>query len=125
MAAQLNILTFLSACVKSDWDLSSVEAASITSVIFACAAAGAVFWGRYSDRNGRRRGLVLSFSVVVIFGLASALSGNIWWLFILRGVTGFGLGADGESAGFLLLLSPKIPSSKSCLSAGGRVDRSI
>ncbi|CAM9291173.1 unnamed protein product [Phaeothamnion confervicola] len=105
-AVELNLLTYLSTCVKEDWGLSSIEAATITSVVFASGMIGSAFWGRFSDRNGRYRGIIVPLSLSVCFGLASAGSYNLWWLLVLRGITGFGLGGEAMPADYIAEVVP-------------------
>lgn len=55
-AMELMILSILSPAVKCQWDLSSMEEAIITSVVFVGALIGSLFWGVFGDIFGRKKG---------------------------------------------------------------------
>ena len=55
----------------------------------------APYWGRFSDKYGRRPALLIALTGSVIGYIIFAFSGNIWMLFLSRIVTGMGGGTVG------------------------------
>jgi len=99
-AMELMILAILSPIVKCQWDLSSIEEALITSIVFLGLMIGVLFWGLLNDIIGRKSSLLLVDISVVLCGLLSAVPvsmddrrefGYPWLLFWRFGV-GFSSG---------------------------------
>ena len=99
-AMELMILAILSPIVKCQWDLTSMEEALITSVVFLGLMVGVFFWGLLNDIIGRKFSLLLVDICVLLCGLLSAVPvsaddgrkyGYPWLLFWRFGV-GFSSG---------------------------------
>lgn len=100
-AMELMILSILSPAVKCQWELSSVEEAIITSVVFLGALIGSMFWGFFGDTFGRKKALIGTNVIVLVCGVLSALKltpnddriPGYPWLLLCR--FGVGFGASG------------------------------
>lgn len=55
---------------------------------------GAIFWSVYADKRGRHSAFLWSLIFLVVTGLATALSGSVKTLIILRTIVGFGIGGN-------------------------------
>ena len=89
---------FIAPSLITEWNISRPALAPVLSAALFGLAFGALLAGPLSDRLGRR---VLLIASVVIFGvacLASAFSGDLTHLTILRFITGLGLGAAMPNA---------------------------
>lgn len=91
-AMEVSLLSFLATCVGEDWNLTSNEIASITSVVFAGELLGAIFWSQIADKFGRRISFICACSLISCGGIFSALSPSLGWLLFFRGLVGFGVG---------------------------------
>ena len=96
-AMELTILSIVSPEVRCMWDLTSYQEAFITTVVFVGMGISSSWWGNLCDRFGRKVGLLLCAAWTTYFGFISALSPNYFWLIILRGMTGFGIGGAPQS----------------------------
>ncbi|KAL0487089.1 cation transport protein [Acrasis kona] len=94
--------SFVVPVLTKEWKLSKdFQEPIISSAVFIGMFFGAMIWGQFSDRFGRRMGVV-AFSIFTgIFGLSSAFSTNWIMFMILRGFTG--VGAAGSHIPFSLL----------------------
>jgi MFS family permease len=88
------LLSFLQVLVKHEWQLSYAEEAGITAVVFLGELPGALFWGVFGDRYGRRRGFLWSTLCIACFGLLSAFTTNIFQLMLCRAFVGFGVSGN-------------------------------
>ena len=91
------ILTFLLPILSEEWDLNDGEDGTIGAVVFGGMLIGAVFWPQVSDRQGRRKAVIMSNIGQIIFGMLSAVAWNVWSIMVLRFITGFCLGASSCS----------------------------
>lgn len=91
-AAEVFLIAFALPGFMADFDLSPGQAGLVVSSTFLGMFVGAWFWGSISDRIGRRTGFQITIAIFAIFGLASAFAPTVWWLVVLRCLTGFGLG---------------------------------
>ncbi len=91
-AAELLAIGFALPGIREEFGLSTFQAGLIASAAFAGMLLGATFWGTLADRLGRRAGFQLTVLTFAVFGLASAFAPNAEVLFVLRLLTGFGLG---------------------------------
>ncbi|MDG6964791.1 MAG: MFS transporter [Nitrososphaerota archaeon] len=70
------------------------DTALITSAALLGAVFGAVLFGNLADRLGRKKLYVADLVFFVVFAAASALSQNLWELYLFRFLLGIGIGAD-------------------------------
>jgi len=100
-ALEISLLSFLTACVGVDWNLSYAEKATLTGMVFLGIVLGSLFFGRFADAYGRRTSYLYSCLLISCGGLLSAVAPSIYSLIIFRMLTGFGIG--GSSVPFDLL----------------------
>ena len=78
--------------LKESWGISDMIAGSIGSYTTMGTAAGAVLFGLYSDRFGRKRIIILTTMLFSIFTLLSGFAPNAILFTICRVIAGFGFG---------------------------------
>jgi MFS family permease len=74
---------------------SAFVVAAIAASFNVATLLSAPYWGRFSDKYGRRPALLIALTGSVIGYVIFAFSGNIWMLFLSRIVTGLGGGTVG------------------------------
>ncbi|WP_330282430.1 MFS transporter [Streptomyces sp. NBC_00588] len=79
------------------------------------ACVGALFWGRLTDRFGRKKLFMITLVVYLAATALTAVSFSTWWFFAFRFLTGFGIG--GEYAAINSAIDELIPAAYR-----GRVD---
>lgn len=82
------------------------------------ACVGALFWGRLTDRFGRKKLFMITLVVYLAATALTAVSFSTWWFFAFRFLTGFGIG--GEYAAINSAIDELIPANYR-----GRVDLAI
>jgi MFS family permease len=82
------------------------------------ACAGALFWGRLTDKWGRKKLFMITLAVYLAANALTAVSFSTWWFFLFRFLTGFGIG--GEYAAINSAIDELIPAQYR-----GRVDLMI
>ncbi|XP_043233664.1 synaptic vesicle 2-related protein-like isoform X1 [Amphibalanus amphitrite] len=90
---EMMILSILSPAVQCTWRISEWRQAFITTVVFLGMMLSSPFWGKFSDKYGRKTTLVLSGSFLFFYGFLSAFAPTYVWLLLLRGLVGFCVGA--------------------------------
>jgi len=91
-AMEVMLVSFALPAMSSEWSLGAAQKGLVSTALFVGMLAGALFWGRLSDRVGRRAGFVATIAVDSVFGLASAFAPNFASFVALRALTGFGVG---------------------------------
>ncbi|MDX2594679.1 MULTISPECIES: MFS transporter [Streptomyces] len=71
------------------------------------ACVGALFWGRLTDRFGRKNLFMITLAVYLAATALTAVSFAPWWFFLFRFLTGFGIG--GEYAAINSAIDELIP----------------
>jgi len=93
-AMDVGILSFIIAALKVDWGLSPEQMGWIGSVNSIGMAVGALFFGLWADRIGRKNIFIIT---LLLFSLASGVSAFTTTLFaflVLRFFVGMGLGGE-------------------------------
>ncbi|KJY20741.1 MULTISPECIES: MFS transporter [unclassified Streptomyces] len=72
------------------------------------ACSGALFFGRLTDLFGRKKLFLITLAVYLGATALTALSFSVWWFFLFRFLTGFGIG--GEYAAINSAIDELIPS---------------
>ncbi|MER5767900.1 MFS transporter [Streptomyces sp. NPDC001985] len=72
------------------------------------ACLGALFFGRLTDRYGRKKLFLITLAVYLAATALTAVSFSVWWFFLFRFLTGFGIG--GEYAAINSAIDELIPS---------------
>eukprot|EP00043_Microstomoeca_roanoka_P019501 m.220178 g.220178 ORF g.220178 m.220178 type:complete len:570 (-) comp17006_c2_seq15:199-1908(-) len=92
---EVGLLSFLQVEAKDTFHLSDVAESTLSSVVFAGQLVGALFWGPFADKYGRKRGAFFPALLVTTAGLASAFSVDFYMLVSLRFLVGVGIGGMG------------------------------
>ncbi|RHY60512.1 hypothetical protein DYB30_011335 [Aphanomyces astaci] len=127
-AVEVMLLSFLQVLVKDEWHLTSTQQAGITAAVFAGELPGALFWGFFADKYGRRLGFLLSALCIAVFGIWSAFVPTVWWLMACRAMVGFGVSGNRLCATPLVLVLcsfPWMPESPKWLVDQHRYDEAI
>ncbi|GAA2886287.1 MFS transporter [Streptomyces mexicanus] len=96
--------------------ISSSQVTGVAAALYvAGACSGALFWGRLTDRFGRRKLFMITLAVYLSATALTAVSFQSWWFFLFRFLTGFGIG--GEYAAINSAIDELIPAAYR-----GRVD---
>jgi MFS family permease len=96
--------------------ISSSQVTGMAAALYvAGACTGALFWGRLTDRFGRKKLFMITLAVYLAATALTAVSFHAWWFFLFRFLTGFGIG--GEYAAINSAIDELIPANYR-----GRVD---
>ncbi|MFF7449192.1 MULTISPECIES: MFS transporter [unclassified Streptomyces] len=99
--------------------ISSGQVTGLAAALYvAGACAGALFWGRLTDKWGRKKLFMITLAVYLAATALTAVSFSTWWFFTFRFLTGFGIG--GEYAAINSAIDELIPAKYR-----GRVDLMI
>jgi len=94
--AEILVSSSLLTALKSIWDLTPMFRGLMMSIIFIGVFIGGLIGGQIADIYGRRRALLVSYSGIVIFGIATAAAQGPISMLILRfffgAAFGFGMG---------------------------------
>jgi MFS transporter, PHS family, inorganic phosphate transporter len=93
-AYDLFVIGIASSLITKDWNLGSGRLAILNSTMLAAAFLGALVFGRYADKVGRKRVYWLVAAVMIAGALGSAFAQSFWMLIAFRFVLGFGVGGD-------------------------------
>ncbi|OGT33811.1 MAG: MFS transporter [Gammaproteobacteria bacterium RIFCSPHIGHO2_02_FULL_39_13] len=101
-AYDLFIISIVTSILGPIWHLSTLQTALLNGAALAAAAFGAVFFGFFSDRYGRKK--LYGYEVLVLFcgAILSAAAMSFVWLFITRLIVGFGIGGDYPSSAVVI-----------------------
>merc|ERR1719204_1124372 len=106
-AIEIMILTFLLPILQDEWNLTTAQIGTIGSVIFAGMFVGTVFWSTISDKFGRKPTVISSNIGQIVFGVLSAVSGDMYSMMVFRFLTGFFLGGSSSCFTMYAELAPK------------------
>jgi MFS family permease len=96
--------------------ITSGEITGVAAALYvAGACVGALFWGRLTDKWGRKKLFMITLAVYLAATALTAVSFSSWWFFTFRFLTGFGIG--GEYAAINSAIDELIPAN-----FRGRVD---
>ncbi|MFE7232866.1 MFS transporter [Streptomyces sp. NPDC057596] len=100
----------------SGLSISSAQVTGTAAALYVAGACiGALFWGRLTDRYGRKKLFMITLAVYLAATALTAVSFEVWWFFLFRFLTGFGIG--GEYAAINSAIDELIPAAYR-----GRVD---
>ena len=88
-------------------NFTAAEIGMLGSGYLAGAVVGALFFGRLTDRYGRKKLFFITLSVYLVGVALSAFSWNLWSFFVFRFITGCGIG--GEYAAINSTIDELIP----------------
>nr|WP_315591992.1 MFS transporter [uncultured Cupriavidus sp.] len=89
---------YIAPALVQEWGIEKSSLGPVMSAALFGLAFGAIFAGPMADRVGRKKVLVLSVFFFGACSLATAFAPTIWWLTVLRFLTGIGLGAAMPNA---------------------------
>jgi len=99
--------------------ISSGQVTGIAAALYVAGAClGALFWGRLTDKWGRKKLFMITLAVYLAATAATSVSFDTWWFLTFRFLTGFGIG--GEYAAINSAIDELIPAKYR-----GRVDLMI
>ncbi|GAQ53111.1 MFS transporter [Streptomyces acidiscabies] len=88
--------------------ITSGQITGLAAALYVAGACfGALFWGRLTDRFGRRRLFMVTLAVYLAATALTAVAWEAWWFFLFRFLTGFGIG--GEYAAINSAIDELIP----------------
>jgi MFS transporter, PHS family, inorganic phosphate transporter len=93
-AYDLFVIGIASSLITKEWNLGAGRLAILNSTMLAAAFLGALVFGRYADKVGRKRVYWLVAAVMIAGALGSAFAPSFWTLIAFRFVLGFGVGGD-------------------------------
>ncbi|MER7660133.1 MULTISPECIES: MFS transporter [unclassified Streptomyces] len=89
--------------------ISDAQVTGMAAALYvAGACSGALFFGRLTDRYGRKKLFLITLAVYLAATALTAVSFSVWWFFLFRFLTGFGIG--GEYAAINSAIDELIPS---------------
>ncbi|MFE7761890.1 MFS transporter [Streptomyces sp. NPDC057438] len=89
--------------------ISSAQVTGTAAALYVAGAClGALFFGRMTDRFGRKKLFMVTLMVYLGATALTAVSFSTWWFFLFRFLTGFGIG--GEYAAINSAIDELIPS---------------
>ncbi|MFE3696002.1 MFS transporter, partial [Streptomyces sp. NPDC059129] len=93
----------------SGLDISDAQITGVAAALYvAGACSGALFFGRLTDRYGRKKLFLITLALYLAATALTAVSFTAWWFFLFRFLTGFGIG--GEYAAINSAIDELIPS---------------
>ncbi|MFJ9713484.1 MFS transporter [Streptomyces sp. NPDC101234] len=88
--------------------ISSGQVTGTAAALYVAGACiGALFWGRLTDRHGRKKLFMITLAVYLAATALTSISFAPWWFFVFRFLTGFGIG--GEYAAINSAIDELIP----------------
>ena len=91
-------ISYVAPVIGAAWKLPKEAFGPIFAAHYIGAAAGAVFFGWYADRYGRRMGVIIPTAIFGFFALLTVYAYDFRSLFILRVLIGIGLGGALSNA---------------------------
>lgn len=89
-----NIIGSMLGQIRSVWKLSATQGSALVSSWVLGIFVGAVVFGHYSDRMGRRKMFILTLAWYAVFSLITAFSWNFYALLSFRFVAALGVGGE-------------------------------
>lgn len=101
-AYDIFIISVVTAILGPIWHLTTFHVALLNASALIAAAFGAIFFGFFSDRYGRKK--LYGYEVLVLFcgAILSAVSTSFVFLLISRVIVGFGIGGDYPSSAVVI-----------------------
>jgi len=100
--AEMLVMGSLTSLLHSHWDLSPAIKGGMVSVVFIGFAVGNFISGQIGDRFGRRISIMIAYTMLFLFGFATAMSHGPVMMITLRFFVGAGCGI-GFPAGYSLM----------------------
>src|SRR5215813_1220408 len=91
-------ISYVAPVIGAAWKLPREAFGPIFAAHYIGAAVGAVFFGWYADRYGRRLGVIIPTAIFGVFALLTVYAYDFKSLFVLRVLIGVGLGGALSNA---------------------------
>ena len=88
--------------LKKQWDISPGWEGALAASAVVGMLVGALVFGRLTDRLGRKKMYLIDLICFFVFAALTAVSQDLWQLFVFRFLLGVGLGADYSISSTLL-----------------------
>ncbi|MFJ9344192.1 MFS transporter [Streptomyces sp. NPDC101733] len=109
---EVTVVGSIASRLSEDGSGLSITDAQVTGMAAALyvagACAGALVFGRLTDLYGRKKLFLITLALYLTATALTALSFSVWWFFLFRFLTGFGIG--GEYAAINSAIDELIPS---------------
>jgi len=89
--------------VQDHFDVEDRLIGMLSSAIFMGMMFGALFWGTFSDSNGRKLPFNMTLAITAVFGIAASFAPTFWSLCLFLFCLGFGVGGNMPTDGALFL----------------------
>ena len=99
---EMLVMSFVDVHLKRIWGLTPAMEGMLGACVFAGILVGSLVSGIFADAVGRRPTILAFFSLVLVAGLASAMSPSFAWLLLLRSLTGIGVGGSMPTCSTLI-----------------------
>lgn len=93
-AYDLFVIGVVTALLMPLWHLTTYQIALLNGISLASAALGAVVFGWFADKFGRKKMYGIEILILFVGALLSAISPSFIWLLVSRVLVGFGIGGD-------------------------------
>jgi MFS family permease len=90
----LEIQLVASAGFQATLHMSSTQVGLTGTIYLIGQVVGALFFGRLTDKLGRKRLFVITLAIYLVGSGVAGLAWNVWWLWIWRFVAGLGRGGE-------------------------------
>jgi MFS family permease len=90
----LEIQIVASAGYKASLGMSNAEVGFTATIYLIGQVAGALIFGRLTDKLGRKRLFIITLAVYLVGSAVAGLSPAVWFLYIFRFVAGMGIGGE-------------------------------
>ena len=97
---EVMVISILGPVLVCEWHIDVYQEAMLTTVVFLGYLIGSPAFGWIGDKFGRRHALMMSSSWVSTFGILSALATNLYWLYTVRFLVGFGVGGSVQFSSY-------------------------
>ena len=81
---EIMALAVLGPALECTWGISKTGVALITTCVFLGLAIGGPLWGYVSDRFGRKSTLIISCTLLLVFGISTVFAATFKWFLVLR-----------------------------------------
>ncbi|XP_022223913.2 synaptic vesicle 2-related protein [Drosophila obscura] len=94
---EMAILSIIGPALFCEWNVSKLQQASVTTIVFLGMMISSSFWTQLSNRYGRKSALTLFGVLLVLYSILSSVAPSYAWLLTLRGLVGFTIGCVPQS----------------------------
>ncbi|XP_067941446.1 synaptic vesicle glycoprotein 2C-like [Watersipora subatra] len=95
-AVEMLSISFVLPYASCELNATDLELGFLTAVGFGGMLIGAYVWGAIADIKGRIRTLILCAATNALFIIGSSLSQSLWFLILMRLISGFGVGGTSS-----------------------------